>query len=133
MYTFLCCVRWNKNLLPTCQFPLIDTILKATMSKTPLVNSVAALGYIALLVALMNFFSTFDSRPNTFLMPLMMISLFTLSAAVMGYLFCFQPVLLYFDGKKKQAVQLFLQTVLFFAVFTVAIAALTLSGIFPGS
>ena len=68
-------------------------------------------------------------HPNTFIAPIAVISLFTLSAAVMGYLFCYRPTQLYFDGKKKQAVGLFLQTVVVFACFT----ALTLALLFIGA
>jgi hypothetical protein len=53
-----------------------------------------------------------------------LISLFTLSAAVMGYLFCYQPAQLYFEGKKKDAVRLFLQTVAVFALITVILFGL---------
>lgn len=48
-----------------------------------------------------------------------MISLFTLSAAVMPY----------FDGKKKYAVTLFLQTVAVFAGLTAVALALLFSGV----
>ncbi|MDO8451248.1 MAG: hypothetical protein Q7S76_00065 [bacterium] len=60
-------------------------------------------------------------HPNLFIAPIAVISLFTLSAAVMGYLFCYQPLELYFDGKKNEAVRYFLQTVAVFASSTVLI------------
>jgi len=40
-----------------------------------------------------------------------MLSLFTLSAAVMGYLFAAEPIMMYLDGKKKEAVNFFFTTV----------------------
>lgn len=58
-----------------------------------------------------------------------MISLFTLSAAVMGYLFFSQPLQMYLDGSKKSAVKLFLQTIVSFAVLTILAFAVLLTGI----
>jgi hypothetical protein len=44
----------------------------------------------------------------------------------MGYLFFYQPVQLFIEGKKKQAVNLFIQTVGVFAVITAVVLALLL-------
>jgi hypothetical protein len=57
------------------------------------------------------------------------VSLFTLSAAVMGYLFLYQPLLLLIDGHKKSAVNLFLQTVAVFGAVTFFILILIFSGV----
>ena len=98
------------------------------MSKNPVINGVAALAYIVLVAAVMNWGTKMVSHPNTFIAPIAVISLFTLSAAVMGYIFCYQPAQLYFDDKKKQAVNLFLRTVAVFGCIT----ALTLVVLFTG-
>ncbi len=58
---------------------------------------------------------------NMYIMPVMVISLFTLSAAVMGYIFLYQPIRMYFDNKKEEAVSLFLKTVGSFGAITVGI------------
>lgn len=101
------------------------------MSKKPLINAFSALAYIVLIASIMNFGSRIMAgRQDSFIAPTAIISLFTLSAAVMGYLFCYQPIQLYFDGQKKSAVQLFLKTVLFFGLFTVITLTLLFSGIF---
>jgi hypothetical protein len=100
------------------------------MSKNPILNALAATAYIVVLVVVMTFGSRMVPHPNIIVMPVAMISLFTLSAAVMGYVFCYQPIQLYFDGKKKQAVGLFLQTVTVFACFTAIVLALLFTGIF---
>jgi len=63
----------------------------------------------------------FENNAVSIVAPMAMISLFTLSAAVMGYLFGYQPFQLYFDGKKKLAVKLFLQTVAVFGGMTILI------------
>lgn len=67
---------------------------------------------------------------DTILAPIAMISLFTLSAAMMGYLFVYQPLQLLLDGHKKQGVNLFLQTVAVFAGITVVIFLLLFLGVF---
>ena len=100
------------------------------MSKNPLINGVTALAYIVLIASVMNWGSKMVTHPNTFIAPIAVISLFTLSAAVMGYLFCYQPAQFYFDGKKNQAVALFLQTVTVFACITALVLALLFTGVF---
>lgn len=100
------------------------------MSKNPLVNAFAAAAYIVFIVSVMNWGTKMVPHPNTFMAPMAVVSLFTLSAAVMGYLFCFQPLQLYFDGKKKQAVSLFGQTVAVFGVITAIILTLLFTGVF---
>ena len=98
------------------------------MTKNPLINALTATTYIALIVFVMDFGTRIASRPNTFIAPLAVVSLFTLSAAVMGYVFGYEPAQLYFDGKKKAAVNLFLQTVAIFAGITILFLVLLFSG-----
>jgi hypothetical protein len=101
------------------------------MSKNPLINGVTALAYIVLIASVMNWGTKMiPHSTNTFIAPIAVISLFTLSAAVMGYLFCYQPAQLYFDNKKKQAVGLFLQTVAVFACITALTLVLLFTGVF---
>ena len=98
------------------------------MSKNPVVNSLAALAYIFLVVSVMNYGGkTIDD--GSLMAPVAFISLFTLSAAVMGYLFCYQPIQLYFENKKKSAVRLFLQTVTIFGGITALILMLLFLGV----
>ena len=99
------------------------------MSKNPIVNALAAAVYIILIVSVMNWGTKMVTHPNTFIAPMAVVSLFTLSAAVMGYLFCYQPIQLYFDGKKKQAIRLFLQTTLVFGCLTALVLALLFTGV----
>ncbi len=100
------------------------------MSKNPIVNSFAASAYIVLLVLMMNLGGKMAEDGNSLIAPIAAISLFTLSAAVMGYLFCFQPIQLYLDGKKKQGIKLFLNTVEIFGGITVLILLLTFFRVF---
>lgn len=95
------------------------------MTKNPFYNAALASGYIAGLVyGIFNFVA----EPNTpdkptLLIPIVMLSLFVLSAATMSYLFLYQPFMLYFEGKKQEALNLFLQTTGVFAVITAGFVA----------
>jgi len=82
--------------------------------------------YIVLIVFIIQYVEKGIELPETILVPIIMLSLFVISATVMGYLFVAEPILLYIDGEKKQAVNLFLSTVGVFAVITVLIALATL-------
>ncbi|MBI2610812.1 hypothetical protein HYW60_02670 [Candidatus Kaiserbacteria bacterium] len=89
------------------------------MTLNPLYNALLAAGYIVLVATVMNLAHQVDVPENGILIPITVLSLFVLSAAVMAYLFVFQPAQLYLDGKKTEAVNLFLKTVGFFAGITV--------------
>lgn len=102
------------------------------MTKNPLINASAAVVYISLVASVMFFgmrHTGVDNPDNSPFVPITMISLFTLSAAVMGYIFLSQPLQLYLDGKKKEAVRLFLNTLAVFGGFTVLALVLLISGI----
>ena len=99
------------------------------MSKNPYLNALAANLYIVTIASFLFWGMKLLPREDSFLAPIAMISLFTLSAAIMGYLFCLTPIMLYIDGKKKQAVTFFLQTVLGFGVLTVIVFSLLFSRI----
>ncbi len=91
------------------------------MITKPFYSATLAAGYI---VGLVYFVFTFIAQPNTpdsqasLFVPIAMLSLFVLSAAVMVYLFLYQPLMLYFDNKRQEAVQFFLATVGIFAAIT---------------
>lgn len=59
------------------------------MSKNPFVNGLAASAYIVLVASVMNFGIKVAPHANSFMVPVAVISVFTLSAAVMGYLSVF--------------------------------------------
>ncbi len=101
------------------------------MTKNPFLNALVAAAYIALIALLITFGERFFGPVNQVVGPIAFISLFTLSAAVMGYFFLYQPFVLYFEGKKKQAVNLFLQTVAVFGAITLLIFVLLFLKIFP--
>lgn len=70
---------------------------------TPLRNSLFAALYIAGIVSLLTFFGKmFEGTDDSFMAPVVMISLLVLSAALMGYLFVGEPLRMYIDGQKKR-------------------------------
>lgn len=100
------------------------------MTKNPFMNALGASGYIVLVVTVMSYVSqTQRHKPDTFMAPLLVLFMLTLSVAVMAYMFFYQPIMLYVDGKKKYALQLFLQTTGVFAGITTLIVVLLFSGI----
>lgn len=101
------------------------------MTKNPLINASCALGYILLLTTVFNIIAQGGPKPDSFLAPAAFLSLFTFSAAFMGYVFCSQPIMLYLDGKKSQAVSLFMRTIFIFGGLTAVVFAIALTGIFP--
>ena len=69
------------------------------------------------------------NKPDTFFAPIVFLSLLTLSVAVMAFLFFYQPLMLFIEGKKKEAVNLFGKTVGIFAVMTLVALILLFSGL----
>ena len=69
------------------------------------------------------------NKPDTFFAPITALFVLTLSVAVMAFLFFYQPLLLLIDGKKKEAVGLFVKTVGIFAVITTIVLILLFSGL----
>ena len=100
------------------------------MTKNPIINAVSASLYIVLVACVMFYGTRNLPEPDSIIAPIAIVSLFTLSAAVMGYVFLFQSALLLLDGKKNAAVKLFRQTVAIFAVITIVILSLLFSGVF---
>ena len=100
------------------------------MTKNPIINAFVATLYIVIISLIMFYGSKVMSHQDSFLAPILGLSLFTLSAAVMGYVFCYQPIQLYFDGEKKKAVNLFLQTVVSFGCITALVFLLLVMGVF---
>ena len=99
------------------------------MTKNPLINALVAFLYITVIASVMFYGMRFAGPANSIIIPIAMISLFTLSAAVMSYIFLSQPLQLYLDGKRKEAVNLFLRTLTVFAGITALILTVFLSGV----
>jgi hypothetical protein len=99
-------------------FCVFAIVVLNNMTKNPFVNAGLATLYIVAVVSVMNLARIFVKEEDMILIPIAMLSLFVLSAAVMGFLFFFQPIQLYLDGEKSRAVNLFLKTLAAFAAIT---------------
>lgn len=100
------------------------------MTKNPILNALLAALYIGLVASLM-YFGTEHAEPiETVLIPIAILSLFSLSAAVMACLFFYQPVRMYMEGQKTEAVKLVFQTIGSFAVITALLFTSMLSPLF---
>jgi len=98
------------------------------MTKNPFLNALLASGYISLVASAMYYSPKYAGSVDAVIVPVTVLSLFVLSAVVMGVLFFYQPIQMYLDGAKREAVSLFLKTVGVFAVITVIlISALVLT------
>lgn len=98
------------------------------MTKNPFYNALLAITYIVALVTTVFYGSNLleDMVEETIFFPMAFLATFVLSAALMAYLFFYQPVILFLDGQREQGVKLFLQTVAVFAVLTALIIATAL-------
>jgi len=99
------------------------------MSKNPIVNALSASAYIILIVSVMTFVTKpLRNKPDTFFAPITVLFVLTLSVAVIAFLFFYQPLLLFIEGKKKESVNLFVKTIGIFAAITAVILFLLFSG-----
>lgn len=96
------------------------------MTNNPLYNALAALGYIVLIVTGIFYGGPLIGPEDTIFIPMAMLSLFVLSASIMGYIFLYQPAVLFLDNKRQEATTLFLSTVGIFACLTLALFILQL-------
>lgn len=90
----------------------------------PITHALLAALYIVTLVKTIEFFSTSLPAEDTIFIPMVMLGLFVLSAAVMGFLFLYKPFQLHFDNKKREAVIFFGQTVGVFAGLVAVLAVI---------
>lgn len=81
------------------------------MTQNPFINALAAVAYIIGIVLLMTYGGPLIGPRDTIFIPMGMLSLFVFSAATMGYIVLSQPLTLFLDGKKAEAVSLFIKTI----------------------
>jgi hypothetical protein len=94
------------------------------MTKNPYLNALFAGLYIVIIVLFFNFGTTFlSTKSDTILTPMAMLSLLVLSVAFMSYAFFLQPMLMFVDGHKREAIEFFTKTLVTFAAITVIILA----------
>ncbi len=74
--------------------------------KRAFINAIATAVYIILIVLFIFSLQMFSSKEENIIIPIAMLLLFVCSAAITGFLVLGKPVMLYIDGKKKEAVSL---------------------------
>ncbi len=97
-----------------------------TNKKLALLGFLHALGtvaYIALVALIMNNGNRWFGPGNGIVAGVAILSLFVLSAAIVGSLVLGRPVLWYMDGKKSEGIKLFLCTLGWLLIFTLIIFA----------
>ncbi|MFA6602047.1 MAG: hypothetical protein WCT02_04290 [Candidatus Paceibacterota bacterium] len=100
------------------------------MITKPFYNATFAAFYIVLIVNLVNLFTNSNVPEPSLIIPMTMLGLFVLSAAIMGYFFLAQPLQLLMDNQKTQAATFFLKTIGYFACFAALfVIALFLTGL----
>lgn len=87
--------------------------------KKSFIYALSAIVYIIFIVLAINYTgsSSLASKEETILIPMIMLSLFVISTAIMGFLFLSEPLILFMDNKKKEAVAFFGKTLGFFIFF----------------
>ncbi len=99
------------------------------MKSNPYIHAIAAVAYITGLVTFLRFLETYRSdTPDTILDGIGAISLFVFSAAVMAFLFFYEPVVKLMENKKGEAIAFFLKTLGAFGLITILILVLVSVG-----
>ncbi|MFA5857333.1 MAG: hypothetical protein WC867_08275 [Candidatus Pacearchaeota archaeon] len=78
--------------------------------KRALIDAIGTTSYIILIVLFISSLEVFSSKKDIIIIPMAMLLLFVCSAAITGFLVFGKPVMLYIDGKKKEAVSLLVYT-----------------------
>lgn len=105
---------------------IVRILVQYRYMKKPFLRALGAALYIVIIVLVVNFVtSALKSQNETIVIPMTMLSLFVLSAAVMGYLFLSESLYLLLENRKQEAITFFAKVVGFFACF-IAIFAIIL-------
>jgi len=92
------------------------------MKTNPYINASLAALYIAFVVLTIHTFAPGPDTPDEYpLVPIAALSLFVLSAAVMAFLFVYEPLRLFFEGQKEKALPFFLKTLGSFAIIVIVL------------
>ena len=95
------------------------------MIKNPYLNAFMALGYVAgIVLAISKTDSIAANTPDTLLAPVTMLSLLVLSASIMAILFFYEPLRLFLENQKQQALSFLIKIVGTFACFVLILVAL---------
>lgn len=92
------------------------------------IDAIGTTLYIIIIVSFMFYLqASAPKASNIVLIPIAMLLLFVFSAALTGFLVFGKPVMLYLDGKKKEAISLIGYTLIFLFVITVIIFILLMA------
>ena len=92
------------------------------MTKNPYLNAFCAATYIVFVVLLITYGPFLvRAKPDGIFAPMAILSLLVFSVAFMGYTFFLQPVLMYMEGHKREAVEFFTKTLGTFAIITAVV------------
>lgn len=89
------------------------------MIKNPYLNALIASGYISAIILVINNLSRISIIEDGLLLPVIMLSLLVLSVAIMGVLFFYQPLQLFLENQKNQALLFLFKTIVTFAGITI--------------
>lgn len=82
-----------------------------------ILNSLGVLAYVSLVALFFNNAQRiFGGKADNFLAPVIMLTLFILSALITGSLVLGRPIMLYLDGQKKEGITLLFYTIISLAV-----------------
>ena len=92
------------------------------------VDALGVLAYVVLFAwSVNNLEAWLGDMPETWLTPVFMLLVFIVSACVTGSLVLLQPILLYMEGQRKEAVHLFVYTIGFLVVLALAVGLIVIS------
>lgn len=76
-----------------------------------LLNALGTAAYITLVASLIFSLQFLAPKEDIIIIPIAMLSLFVCSAAITSFLVLGKPIMLYLDGKKKEAISLLIYTI----------------------
>ena len=85
------------------------------------IHALGVLIYVSLVALLMNYGNDIFGKINNVWGPIAFLLLFVLSALIVGMLVLGKPLMLYFDGKKKEAITLLLFTTAWLFIMTLLV------------
>ena len=101
---------------------------KNNLIKIAFINAFGVLAYISIFAfAITHLQKWFQPKGDTWLSPVLFLSVFIVSACITGSLILLKPILLYIEGQKKEAVNLFFFTIGFLALMAVIIGIVIIS------
>lgn len=87
--------------------------------KRAFIDALATAIYVVMVASFMFYVSQIKlGRANNILVPITLLLLLVFSASLTGFLIFGKPAQMYVDGKKKEALSMLTQTLLFFSVIT---------------